>query len=115
MAEHDRLLTVAAAAEFLGCHPETLRRAIRARRLPCYRFGGCTRISSGQLRAYLEDALCPVRDRKDPSSSGTEPNGQSSGGKTDRVAEFQQARRMNAALDNPSRISKPNLNVIRSS
>jgi excisionase family DNA binding protein len=101
------LMTAARAAEILGCHPETIRRAIRSERLSCYRFGGCTRISPEHLQSYLDAALCPARDQTDLSSSPTEANSQSSGGREDRVAAFRLEQRMNAALDRPSRTKPP--------
>lgn len=100
------LMTVSRAAASLGCHPETLRRAIRRGTLACYRFGGCTRISPEHLQAYLENALCPARDPKAQSLRYTGDDGPSFGGKTDRVGDFRLGQRMNAALDSPLRISK---------
>ncbi len=108
-----RLQTVTQAARSLGCHPETLRRAIRRGELSCYKFGGCIRLSPEQLQAYLDTALCPARGPKNPSSSNTGADGTSSGGKAERVAEFRRERRMESALDSPLRTSKPNLNVVR--
>jgi excisionase family DNA binding protein len=55
-----RLMTVAGAAAALTRHPETVRRAIRAGRLGCYRIGGCTRISPEQLEAYLTASELPA-------------------------------------------------------
>lgn len=106
------LFTIPAAAARLSVHPETLRRAIRAGTLSCYRIGGCIRISDDQLTAYLDSALCPARAPTDHGLSDTEASGPSPSGTGIDVAGFQQARRTNAALDNPSRISKPRLSVI---
>ena len=107
------LLTVTRAAHSLGCHPETLRRAIRRGDLSCYKFGGCIRVSPEQLQAYLDTALCPARGPKNPNSNNTGEDGTSSGGKAERVGEFRRERRMESALDSPLRTSKPNLNVVR--
>ncbi len=108
-----RLMTVAAAAAELDCHPETLRRAIRAGRLSCYRMGGCTRIAPEHLTAYLEDHLCPARDPMDQSSNGAGASGTPSGGKMDIAEGLRLERRMTRALDRPSRTSSPDLSVIR--
>lgn len=107
------LQTVTQAARSLGCHPETLRRAIRRGELSCYKFGGCIRLSPDQLQAYLDTALCPARGPKSLNSSNTEADGTSSGGKAERVDAFRRERRMQSALDNPLRTSKPNLNLVR--
>lgn len=107
-----RLLTAAAAATQLGCHPETIRRAIRAGALACYRLGGCTRIAPEQLAAYLERHRCPARDPQDPSSNSAAASGASSGGTEASVAGFRQGRRTRRALDRASRISKPALSVV---
>jgi hypothetical protein len=48
-----------------------------------------TRISPEQLQAYLDTALCPVRDPMDPTSNSTE----------EAVASFRLGRRINAAVD----------------
>jgi excisionase family DNA binding protein len=109
----ERLLTTGEAAASLGCHPETLRRAIRNGTLTCYRFGGCVRLSPDHLKAFMDKALCPARDPNEQSLNDTEADGASSGGTVERVAAFRREQRMNAALDSPSRISKPSLNVIR--
>ena len=99
MSDHPRLLTIAAAADQLDLNPETIRRAIRAGRLACYRLGGCTRIAPEQLAAYLESSLCPARETKSLTLSPEEGSGQSSGGKTDSVDEFRRERTMNRALN----------------
>ncbi len=108
-----RLMTIIRAAQSLGCHPETLRRAVRSGTLSCYRFGGCTRISPDQLQAYLESALCLAHDTKALNSSNAEDSGTSNGSKTEIAAALRLERRMNAALDSPLRTSKPNLSIIR--
>jgi excisionase family DNA binding protein len=90
------MMTVAQAAQRLGCNPETLRRAIRQGRLACYRFGGCTRLSEEHLRAYLDSALRPARD---PKPTGADE----SGGMAVVLDEFRLKRRIDAALDRPSR------------
>ena len=107
------LLTVIRAARSLGCHPETLRRAIRRGDLSCYKFGGCIRLSPEQLQAYLDSALCLARGPKNHNSNNTEEDGTSSGGKAERVAAFRQERQMESALDSPLRTSRTNLNVVR--
>jgi excisionase family DNA binding protein len=93
-----RLLTITKAAEQFDCHPETLRRAIRAGKLACYRFGGAVRLSPEHLQAWMDAALCPARDPQDQSLSHAEEAGQSSGGMETHVAALQQARRQNKAL-----------------
>ena len=69
--EMPRLMTVAAAAE-LDCHPETIRRAIRAGKLTHYRLMGLIRISPDQIAAFVESGLQPARDPEDKRSTGTE-------------------------------------------
>ena len=106
------LLTVEAAAERLGCAPETVRRAIRAGRLACYRLGGCIRIAPEHLSAFLESHLCPVRDQTAPASSSTADSTTSPGGTDRHVGAYQQARRTQSALDRALRTSKPSLNIV---
>ena len=99
----DPLLTVEAAAQHLGCHPETIRRAIRTRKLACYRLSGCIRIAPDHLTAYLESNLCPAQGQTAPRSSNTAASGSSSGTTTEeRVAAFQQARRIKSAVNKPT-------------
>lgn len=51
------LITIGQAAEILGCHPQTIRRAIAAGSLPAYRFGPrAIRLR----RSDVEAALRPV-------------------------------------------------------
>lgn len=69
------LLTVEAAAHQLGVHPETVRRAIRSKKLACYRFAGCIRVSPDHLTAYLETHLCPAQGQTVPSSTGAVESG----------------------------------------
>ena len=107
------MLTVRKAAVLLDVHPETLRRAIRAGKLACYKPGRCARITEAQLQAYLDAHLCPARDQTDPNSNGENSDGTSSGGMETNVAAFRLAQRMNAALDKPSRISRLGLTLIR--
>lgn len=57
-----RLMTVAAASAELQCNPETIRRAIRARQLACYRLGGLIRVTPEQLVAHVESTLRPAHD-----------------------------------------------------
>jgi excisionase family DNA binding protein len=104
------LMTVNGAAEQIGCHPETIRRAIRTGRLACYRMRGCTRIAPEHLQAYLDASLCPARDQQDHDSNSTAANGTSRGGREMSVSDFRQARRIRAALDRPSRISSGSSN-----
>jgi excisionase family DNA binding protein len=65
-------MTIAAVAVELGCHPETVRRAIRSGHLACYRMGGITRVSSEQLATYLDRCLRPARATEDEHSANTE-------------------------------------------
>lgn len=104
-------MTVARAAESIGCNPETIRRAIRNGNLSCYRFGTSIRVSAEHLQTYLDNALCPARDPLDQSLSATVAGGASHGGKATPVAAFRQERRMNVALDKPLRILKPKAGV----
>ena len=115
MTDPPPLLTVAAAAARLDCSPETVRRAIRAGRLACYRIGGCTRIAPEHVAAFLETRLCPARDPQDPGSNSAAAPGASSGGTAASGAAFQQGRRTGRALDRPSRTLKPSLSVVRPS
>lgn len=93
-----RLMTVAAAAEELGCSAEHLHRAIRARRLACYRLGRLIRVTPEQIAAYVESSLCPAQDpRGHVSTAGADD------GASERAVEaLQQTRRVNRALDRPS-------------
>lgn len=50
-------------------HPETIRCAIRSKRLACYRLNGSVRISPEQLAAYLADNFY----RADETRSAIEP------------------------------------------
>ncbi|MGL4966122.1 MAG: helix-turn-helix domain-containing protein [Inquilinus sp.] len=117
MAEPARYLTVERAAAIVEVDPETIRRAIRAGRLACYRPGGgrLIRITPEQLDAYMESTLCPVRETTPPISDPDEASSKSSGTKADSVDGFRQARRTRSALDKPSRISRPSLSVVPSS
>jgi excisionase family DNA binding protein len=109
-----RLMTIDDAAEALHCHPETLRRAIRQKRLSCYRIGGLYRLSAEQLKTYLESAQCLALGQTAPSSPDIAENGVSASGMETALAGSRQVRRMSAALDSSSRISRPDLKVIRS-
>lgn len=113
MPDTTRLLTVADAAVRVCCHPETIRRAIRRGDLACYRMRGCTRIDPDHLQAYLDTSLCPASGTTIPTSSSGGAGGQSSGGRATAAAELRLEQRMNAALDKPSRTSRPSLNVVR--
>ena len=106
------MLTVRKAAALLDMHPETLRRAIRAGKLACYKPGRCARITETQLQAYLDAHLCPARDQTDPASNGESSDGTSSAGMQTSVAAFQLGRRKNAALDRHLPILKPDLKVV---
>lgn len=50
------LLTVQEAATLAGCHAETIRRAVRAQRLPAGRVGRSPRISRTELDRWLQGA-----------------------------------------------------------
>jgi excisionase family DNA binding protein len=105
-----RLMTIDDAAEALRCHPETLRRAIRRKKLSCYRFGGLYRLSAEHLQAYLESAQCLASSPPNAAESGAPASGMEPA-----LEGSRQARRINAAIDSFSRISMPDLKVIRSS
>ena len=64
-----RLMTVAAAAAELDCHPETIRRAIRAGKIAHYRLMGMIRVSPEQIAAFVESCLQPARDTEDKQST----------------------------------------------
>jgi excisionase family DNA binding protein len=55
--DRPHLMSLAAAADRINVHPETLRRAIRAGSLACHKFGGRARISEDQFQAYLDRSL----------------------------------------------------------
>lgn len=91
MVDRPKLLTAAEASEQLGVHPETIRRAVRNRKLAHYRFAGVIRIAQDQLNAYLAVSLRPalahvladeIRDKE-----------------ASLVADFQRSRRFARALD----------------
>jgi len=62
------LLTVQQAAVWLNCHPETVRRAIRAGKLAAYRRTNCTRVSEADLVAYLNTFYQPAEPGADVAS-----------------------------------------------
>lgn len=51
--QETRLLTLPEVAERLQVHIDTLRRAIRAKRLEAYKLSGQWRVSEAQLERYL--------------------------------------------------------------
>lgn len=57
-----QLMTLDAAAAQLGCSTEHLRRAIRAKRLACYRYARRTMITPEHLAAFVESTLRPASD-----------------------------------------------------
>ena len=59
MESAEGLVTVIEAAEFLGRHPETVRRLIRLGRLPVYRnaLGGKRRVRVADLESLAEYRL----------------------------------------------------------
>ena len=63
MPQPRSLMTMTEAAEHLGLHPETIRRAARAGKLSYYKLQGCIRISPEQLADYLAASLCPAREQ----------------------------------------------------
>jgi excisionase family DNA binding protein len=93
-----RMMSIAKVAAQIDCHPETLRRAIRAGKLACYKLGRCTRITQEQLQAYLDAALCPAVDQTDPAADE---------GVRSFLDEFRWQRRMEAALDKSSLRDSP--------
>jgi excisionase family DNA binding protein len=99
MSDHPRLLTTAKVAKILECNPETIRGAIRAGRLACYRLGGCTRISHEQLAGYLESSLRPVQETTSLTLNGAEESDELSVRKSDVIADFRRQRAMNKAID----------------
>ncbi len=92
---HDlpKLFTVEFVAEQFNVHPETIRRAIRSRRMGCYRLGGCIRVSTEQLAEYLGSILCSSREQNLPAAFVATHD------QTSAVAEFRRGRRMRRALD----------------
>nr|WP_321985377.1 helix-turn-helix domain-containing protein [uncultured Lichenicoccus sp.] len=100
-----RLMTVSAAAELIGMHPETLRRAIRKGELTCYRRKGCTRIAPEHLQEFLDKDLCLAKGSTSLTLRSDGDLGLSSGGSEGSVTAFRRGQRLKAALDKPSRIS----------
>ncbi len=50
-----RLVTIPEAADFLGCHPRTIRRRIASGELPAYRVGSrMIRVSEDDLQVLLQ-------------------------------------------------------------
>jgi excisionase family DNA binding protein len=107
-----KLMTPTEVATELGCHPETIRRALRRGDLACFRMRGVTRIAPEHLNAYLETSLCPVSRMNSLTSNGDAEVGQSSGGKLDVASEFRLERRMRASLDKRSLTMRPGLKLI---
>jgi excisionase family DNA binding protein len=88
-APQPRPLTIAAAAEILTVHSETIRRLIRAGKLGCLKIGGYIRISRPQIEEYLKASERPA--------GGAEINDHP---KTERAVEvFRREQRINKALD----------------
>ncbi|NPD70369.1 helix-turn-helix domain-containing protein [Lichenicola cladoniae] len=52
-----KLLTTTDVASRVGCHPETIRRALRRGDLACYRTRGYTRVFEEQLTTHLERSI----------------------------------------------------------
>ncbi|WP_083301825.1 helix-turn-helix domain-containing protein [Kozakia baliensis] len=98
MGEVERLMTVNRVAMIVSVHPETIRRAIRARKLGAYRAPGGLRISETDLKAYLDTYHCPASEMTSRTWSYVEANGPSSGGKKGSVSDFRQALRTKNAL-----------------
>ena len=91
MTDLPTLMTIEEAAERLCVHPETIRRAVRNRKLAHYRFAGVIRIAQVHVADYLAASLCPARDHAAAEGGQTE--------ETSRVADFQRSRRFARALD----------------
>jgi len=93
------LLTINRAASIVGCHTETLRRAIRAGKLAAYCRPGATRISETDLKAYLDTYHCPATEMTSRTWNYVAANGPSSGGKKENATDSRLALRMRNALD----------------
>lgn len=111
----DALLTIEQVAERIGLHPETLRRAVRAGKLGCYRLQGCIRIAPAQLDAYLQENLCPAHVPTDPLSKPERACSTLLGSTETSVSAYRQARRTRLSLDKALRTSKPSLSVVQPS
>ncbi|GEN63188.1 hypothetical protein AOE01nite_14120 [Acetobacter oeni] len=92
------LLTVSRAASILGCHVETVRRAIRSGRLAAFRMRGCTRISQADLKAYLDTYHCPAHEMTNPIWNSGGASGPSSGGRAASVSDALRVARMKHQL-----------------
>lgn len=93
-----RLLTVKKAAFEIQFCAETLRRAIRAGKLAAYRRPGGYRISTTDLKAYMDTYHCPASEMISPTWNYVAANGRLSGGKKDKENDFRLAQRTRTAL-----------------
>ena len=113
MVDIPALLTVEEVADRLRCNPETVYRAVRARRLACYRVQSCIRIAPDDLTAYLESTRCPALDQSAPSLSSGVASGASSGGTETHADEFRRGQAIRSSLDRASRTLNPALSVVQ--
>ena len=51
----DEFISVEDAAKRLGLHPDSIRRFIRKKQLPAYRFGGVYKIKSSDFEKFIKD------------------------------------------------------------
>lgn len=91
MTELSKLMTAEEVAALLSVHPETIRRAVRNRKLAHYRFAGCIRIAQDQLDAYLAASLRPALAHVSADEIRAE--------ETSPVVDFQRSRRFARALN----------------
>jgi excisionase family DNA binding protein len=67
----EQLLTIAQAAERLGCAPRTVRRRIDAGTLPVFRDGRLVRIRESDLHAHI--ARCTITPTRPPARVRSAP------------------------------------------
>ena len=63
---NDDILDIRAAARLIGAHPETLRRHIRAGRLPANKFGVAWMVTRSDLNAFARN----YRPQRGPAFRG---------------------------------------------
>jgi excisionase family DNA binding protein len=92
-----KLLTVKEVAERLACHPETVRRAIKAGEIGYVRRPGFIRIAENDFMDFLERNRCPAQDNRRGSSACAEsPTGTSETAATSYRRELKMRRKLNA-------------------
>jgi excisionase family DNA binding protein len=51
----DEFISVEDAAKRLGLHPDSIRRFIRTKQLPAYKFGGVYKIKKSDFEKFIKD------------------------------------------------------------